>query len=569
MRRAGRKPTERLDVVLASDCAQREGARAVLAASIARVGTGYTLTANLIDPSTQEIVTGSTVSASAKDDVLEALDDLATSVRRQLGESMSAISQQRTPILQATSSSLDALRLFSQGRKMVGNGENEGFKLIEEAVRLDPDFALAHAALGHRGYLSGNPRAGEPHFLKALSLVDRLTVRERLWIQALADDARGNREAAVESYRAYLSAYPDDADVWFRLGWTLMATLHQPAQAAEAFQRVLKLNPAASGARVNLATCYRALRRDEESLLEYRKAFELRPQLLDERFVNHEFGFALVRAGEIEEATRTFERLTSHTDTSLNASGLRSIALLAMYRGQYSAALEHLGSAVVLNRNAKASLTEMRNRLFCVTAARMLGQTRRVAAELSEVDRLIAQNAFEPGMLSVAATTHVRLGDLRRARLIRQRMTSAIADPLAFSAVNRSTRQDDAFANVVDGQLALAEGRAAEAIVLLQTALRVNDDIGAAEPLARAFLAAGRVEEASQTFEELLKRAPLGGEEQEPWLLAHLELARLHEAAGRRDAARTLYEKFLAMWKDANPGLPPLTQARTRLAALQ
>jgi tetratricopeptide (TPR) repeat protein len=303
--------------------------------------------------------------------------------------------------------------------------------------------------------------------------------------------------------------------------------------------------------------------------VEYRKAFDLRPQLLNEPFVNHEFGFALVHAGEIDEAKRTFEKLTSHTGINLQASGLRSTALLAMYRGRYVEALEHLGSVVVLNRNAKAPLSEMRNRLFCVTAARMLGQSRRVAAEMAEVDRLIAQNAFEPGMLSRAAATHVRLGNLRAAKLVRERMTAAMADRLAFSAVNRSTRADEASANLVDGQIALAEGRAADAIVLLQTALRVNEDIGAAEPLARAFLAAGRAEDAARTYDELIQRAPLGAEEQEPWLLAHLELARLREAAGQPDAARGLYEKFLAIWKDADAGLAPLAQARARLAALR
>ena len=142
--------------------------------------------------------------------------------------------------------------------------QNTGDELLRQAVVLDPQFSMAHAELGHRYYLMGdraNRLRGEEHLAKALGLLDRLTPRERLWIQATADDARGNRQSAVEGYRAYLAQYPDDAAGWFRLGWTHMAGLGEYQPAIDAFERAIALRPTDSSSLVNIASCYGGLRK--------------------------------------------------------------------------------------------------------------------------------------------------------------------------------------------------------------------------------------------------------------------------------------------------------------------
>ena len=142
--------------------------------------------------------------------------------------------------------------------------QNTGDELLRQAVVLDPQFSMAHAELGHRYYLEGdraNRLRGEEHLAKALGLLDRLTPRERLWIQATADDARGNRQRAVEGYRAYLAQYPDDAAGWFRLGWTHMAGLGEYQPAIDAFERAIALRPTDSSSLVNIACCYGGLRK--------------------------------------------------------------------------------------------------------------------------------------------------------------------------------------------------------------------------------------------------------------------------------------------------------------------
>ena len=244
--RMQRPADARVDEAVASEIAVREGVKGVLACSVAQIGAVYQLTARLLDPASRAVVWSESVRAEDKDDVLPALDELATRVRRGLGESLRTLSRQHLPLPQATTASLDALKLYADADSTPDKGTR--IRLLEEAVALDPDFAMAHAKLG-LVYYQESDRAkrleGEAHMTKALGLLDRLSFKERLLVTALAEDARGNRDAAVVAYNAYLRAYPDDSEIWFRLGWTYMAGLGQYEQGAEAFRRVIAIYPGA------------------------------------------------------------------------------------------------------------------------------------------------------------------------------------------------------------------------------------------------------------------------------------------------------------------------------------
>ncbi len=273
-------PTDRLDEALAAEIALREHIKAVLACSIASVGDSYSLTAKVIDPQSRAAVQTESTQARGKDAVLPALDELATRVRRNLGESLNSVSTQRLALPRATTASLEALRLYADSLR--AGDATFAWTCCGRRSTSTPILRLAHASLGH-SLLSEPSRQhrqeGEAHFVKALGLLDRLSHRERLWITALAEDSRGNRESAVSSYRTYLAEYPDDQIAWFRLGWTYLAGVHQPESAVEAFERAIALNPSNASAYVNLATSYSALRNDQEAVKHYQQAFDLSPAL--------------------------------------------------------------------------------------------------------------------------------------------------------------------------------------------------------------------------------------------------------------------------------------------------
>jgi tetratricopeptide (TPR) repeat protein len=571
LRRMPQAQADRLDEGLASEVAVREGVKAVVAGTIAQIGDVYSITLRLIDPQSHATVMTDSIQAKGKDQVLPALDTLTTRARRSLGESLAAVSQQRTPLPKATTSSLEALKMYADSFGVKRRDSEIGNEdLLRQALALDPEFALAHAEYGWRFSIASDPASrveGEQHLVKALSLLDRLSARERLWISALVEDSRGNRRQAVEGYKSYLAQYPDDARAWFRMGWTQMAALGEPAAAIDAFKRSLALNPSDASARVNLATCYNGLRRYAEAITEYESAFAVDPALLTGEFVNSEYGFALVRTGQADKAGEVFEKMIA---AGRKARGLRSLALLDMYRGQYDAAIVRLREAILVNRSTGAVVSEFRDRLFLVRALDAKGATRASAAELDAVDALAAKTPLGPEWLAMPAKIRARGGQLADARTLLAMMSRTASDATVGSSANRNTSRDAGHLDVARGELALAEGRSAEAVGRFEAA-RVVDarDTSALESLAVALVASGRLADAAKRYEELIALRPLGVEAQEDWVRAHVRLGEVYERLGKPDSARASYEQLIALWKDGDADLLALKEARDRRARLK
>ena len=474
--------------------------RGILAGSITQVGSVYSITARLVDPHTGTAVVTESVQAQGKDRVLEALDDLSVRMRRRLGESWDQLGASRVPLPKATTSSLDALKVYADAMRGPIDNQRTSDELLRQAIALDPDFAMAHAELGRRYYLmpeSAVRKAGEDHFAKALGLLDRLSVRERLWIQASAEDARGNREAAVDRFTSYLAQYPDDARAWFRLGWTYMATLQRFEKAIDAFNRVVTLNPRDGSAYVNLATCYSGLKQEQKAVELYGKAFELLPALRTDLGINHEYGFTLVDLGRMDEAARVFADMKSAPEPVKQARGARSAGLLEMLRGRYSRAEKELRRSILLNQTTGASLSEYRDRLILVRALHARGDTAAVAAELAAVDRLIARQTFGPEWLQIALTLRARSGDTAGARRLLATMVKNAGDSTAASGMARNVALDTAHVDRARGEIELAERHPERALPLFESAhLRLKRP-ESLDSLAAGYLAAGRLDEAA------------------------------------------------------------------------
>jgi tetratricopeptide (TPR) repeat protein len=461
----------------------------------------------------------------------------------------------------------DSMRAGSRG-----SSTETAVSLLRQAIALDPDFALAHAELGRAYYFSSEPavrRQGEEEFAKALGLLDRLSGRERLWIRASAEDSRGNRTAAVEAYQSYLAQYPDDPRGWFRIGWTQMAALGQSEVATEAFRRVLAISPSDASAHVNLATCYAGSGRRREAVDEYRKAFVLDPPLLTGEFVNHEYGFTLVQLGEVDAAAEVFKKMIGEREHDKQARGHRSLALLEMYRGAYTAAISELREAVLIHHTTAAGVSELRDRLFLFQALEAKGMTRAAASELANVDRLAARMPLGPEWLKAPAKIHARSGQVGQAKALLAIMLRTKHDATAGSSTNRAASRDQSTIDLVRGEIALAERRPAEAVRLFEGAYLLESlDADILESLAVALVASGRLEDAANRYEQLIASRRLGSEGQEQWLRAHVRVGELYERLGRPDAARQSYERLLGTWKNADADLVGLKEVKARLAKL-
>jgi serine/threonine protein kinase/Flp pilus assembly protein TadD len=559
----------KLDEALASELAVREGIKAVLVCSIAEIGGVYSLTARLVEPSSRATVMTEGTEAKGKNQVLPALDSLAKTVRRKLGESLLSVSRQSTYLLHATTASLEALKTYADGKKLVATNEQAGIDLIQQAVALDPDFATAHADLGLHYYLAGDRAQGEEHFAKALSLLDRLTMREKLWIRAAAEDSRGNREQAVDEYGAYLAQYPDDGGAWFRLGWTYMATLRQYDKAVEVFQRVLKIDSSQSGAYVNLATCYVGMGQIEKALEYYQRAFQLNPSQVMEPFVNHEYGFVLARMGNISKAAETFQKMTSAEYDWQKARGHRSLGMLDMYQGKYSEAIANFKEAILFNKAIQGLQSEYRDHLFLASAYRTKGRNADFASELGVANGILSQARYGPAWGLYLAKTYARIRKTDEAAKLLREMESQEQNPAAISSVNRSSRADQAAIYIIKGEIALATHKGSDAMDSFALAGKVDPGANSVESLAFGYRTLGKPQESALKYQQLIALNWIGGEGQESWMLAHYELGKIYTELGDTQKAKEYYEKFLNIWKDADPDIPILVAAKAEYAKLK
>ncbi len=565
-----RKEHAKLDESLACDLAVREGVKAVLACSISEVGGVYSLTAQLVEPNKRESVMSQAVQAVDKSQILPALDSLAMTIRQKLGESLQQMSSQNLPLPKATTESLGALKTYADGIKLIAVNAQEGYGLIEQAVAIDPDFALAHANLGvacYRGYIEGERAKGEKHFTKAFSLINRLTLRERLWIRAVIEDERGNSEQAIQQYRTFLAQYPNDSAGWLRYGWLHMARLGQYERAIEAFRRSLEIDPGDALAYGNIASCYSGLGQDKNARKNYEKHFELKPSGITDVFINGYYGFTLARLGEVRKAVETFQKMTVADPAWKRARGYRSLAFLAMYQGKLSDAIANIKRSILINRAEKVADGEFLDHLFLASAYKLKGRSADFASELVAADRILSENAFDPSLIMELATVCARAGKTREASRLLREMSNQAKNLTAMSYINRTNRGDQASINLVKGELALANGKGDEAIECLELWLQLEPR-NSPEPLAFAFRRLGKLQEAADKYKKITDDFKIGIGWPEKDISAHYELAKIYKDMGDVHRAKEYYRRFFNIWKDADPDIPILKRAKAEYSTL-
>jgi DNA-binding winged helix-turn-helix (wHTH) protein/tetratricopeptide (TPR) repeat protein len=571
LRRMRKESGAKLDETVASDLAVREGAKAVLACSIAEVGGAYSLTARLVEPRSGATVLTESSLARDKSQVLPALDSLAKSIRQKLGESLSAIKQQGLPLPKATTSSLEALTTFADGQRLAQTNRQAAIELVEQAVAKDPDFAMAHAYLGARYYAGNDTTRGEQHFIIAMKLLDRLTLREQLGIRAQVEDFRGHREQAVQYYEAYLAQYPDDYPVRFRLGWVYMASLRQYDKAIPQFEKVLTVNPLHDASYINLATCYKGLGQTQRALAYYEKAFQINPADVTENYVNQEYGALLLTLGDSTKAAQVFQQMVGQSSDFKKGQGYRSLGMLEIYQGKFTDGTADLKHAILVHKAANMDESEFRDHLLLASAYRVEDSRADFLSELETAKSLLTHGHLGPVWISFVAKAYARLGKTAVATKLLNDMISQAQDPTAIAGVDRNNTIDQAVISIVRGELALKAGKSAEAIEAFQVADKLNPRSLAAESLANAYRVSGKPEDAARIYEDALSQGkfPLLSEGQEYCIMAHYELGKIYQELGENAKARAAYGEFLTLWKNADLDIPSVKQARSEYAKLQ
>ena len=496
-----------------------------------------------------------------EDHVLDALDVIAADVRRDLGESLYQIHRSDRPLPQVTTSSLTALKQYADGTALWHQGKyKDAGTLLRAAVQMDPDFAMAHAALGddYFSYITNAPVQGKEEFEKALALSARTTDRERLMIQANFAADQGHIVDADVLYRTYLSQYPDD---WSMLSdYALLLRRHERAPEAIAqYKQLIRVAPDDAKTYVEMATAYRTLNQVPEALSAYAEGFRLDPHWLTTGDTAREYGFLLIQNGEDKKAEQIFSGMLDKPET--RESGTRSLALLDTYHGRFASARKRFEECLTILQNQSAVLSKARLHLWLAILAEGEGD---VPAERRELDASF-DNFEELGPKVIFGTwlgqQYVRGGELDKA----EKLESLLA-PL----IDAKSAEQRGYWQLLQGEIALAQGHADKAIELFSLSNAENSTAFSVEALARAYQAAGNTDDAISWYEKLLSfpNRAITWEPQQLWLGAQCTLAADYLVKGDREKARQTVDRLLVLWKDADPNLVLLKQAKAEYAKL-
>jgi tetratricopeptide (TPR) repeat protein len=329
-------------------------------------------------------------------------------------------------------------------------------------------------------------------------------------------------------------------------------------EAIKEFREVLGIQSTSAASYINIASCLVKLQKYSSAIEQYLKAFEFEPDWMIGGSLNHEFGFTYVKIGEFDKARDIFKMMLDK-ETWKKARGHRSLALLDMYLGKYSDAIEHLNEAIRYNHLVKSRVSEVRDRLYLAAAYKTKANDYEFFYQIKEVIKIFQEQHIAPNWLLKAGKLCYRMQKLDLANQIYSHINNIF---------NKENLDDRVALNILRGEMELIQNNIDKAIEFFQMAVTLKDDIYNLESLAYAFLIKGDFNQAINKYEQLIGNKDLGWEGQEYWIHAHYQLAKIFEQKGETEKAKKYYNEFINIWANGDQDLPDLIDARKRLESL-
>jgi tetratricopeptide (TPR) repeat protein len=558
----GRSPGAPLSPDVARDLCQRTGSAAVFAGSIASLGSQYVLGLNVTNCRTGDTLAQEQVQAACKEDVLKALDQASAKMRERVGESLGTIEKYDTPLAQATTPSLDALKAYSQGRKITFSGDYAAsIPYYKRAIELDPQFAIAYLALGIDYVILREAGASHENIARAFELRERASERERLAIEAdYYTFVTGDIEKARTIFKRWAQAYPQDYTPYGYLGF-IEINIGEFDQAIKDTQEALRLSPDAITNYTNLLDAYMAVNRLDEAKPVYKEAVARKVESAS--LHANMYGLAFLE-GDRAEMDRQMAWATGK-------AGAEDLLLSAA--SDTEAYYGRNGKALELSRRAIDSAKHNDQK-----EAAALWQLEAALREAELGNSSAARQLVKVALALASNRDSQILGALALARAGESAQADKMADDLA------KQYPEDTFVNnywlpSIRATLELSRNNANKAIEILQVA--VPYELGIPTPIAtvggmlypiyvrsQAYLKLRQGKEAVAEFRKILDHRTMvlnfitGA-------LAHLGLARAYALQGDTAKARAAYNDFFTLWKDADRDIPILKQAKAEYVKLK
>jgi serine/threonine protein kinase/tetratricopeptide (TPR) repeat protein len=557
----GQPGDAKLTPAIARELCQRTASAAVLDGSIASLGSQYVLGLRAVDCRTGESIDAEQAQAARKEDVLNALSQVSSRLRGRLGESLATVKEHDTPLVEAATPSLEALKAYSAAFKLhFSSGSTGPQPLYKRAIELDPNFAMAYAMLGHTYGELGESDLSAEYLGKAYALRDHASDAERFFIAvSYALRTTGNLEDARQTAEAWAQAYPRSAQAPGLLGGMVSPVFGKFERSIEESKRSIELDPDLSFSYFNLASSYIYLERLGDAERALQQASERKLDISDSSAIFYQIAFLKSDEAEMQRVVALAQAKSEPDSGLLNQEGF-----VMAYSG-------HLQRARAMSLRA-------------VDVAQQSGQRERAAG--FEAGAALREAFFQ----NAPAATRSAAAALELSKDREVEYGAAFALALAGDSKRAQTLADDLekrfpedtcvkfeYVPEIRALLALNRNDPAKAIELLQIAApyelgaprsSFHAIYGVLYPIyvrGEAYLALHQGAQAAAEFQKVLDHRgivssdPVGA-------MARLQIGRAYAMSGEQAKAKTAYRDFLGLWREADPDIPVLQQAKAEYA---
>jgi eukaryotic-like serine/threonine-protein kinase len=556
LRLMGRSPDERVVPPIDREVCQREGAKVLVGGSIVAIGNKYVLDVNARNCLSGDAIAKQELQTQNKDEILAKIGQIVPPMRRKLGESLASIQKFDTPIEQATTPSLAALKAYTEGDQKRARGEEaESIPFYKMAIELDSNFAIAHARLGAIYGDLGERALADQYMKLAFERREYVSGREKFYISAhYFADATGETDKTIATYQLWTQTYSHD---WipFNNLCTEYYRIGQPDEAIAAGREALRLNPKHPLPYGCLVNSYRQGGHYAEAKAVSEKAIAAK---LD-NFVIH-WNLYFIANDEQDEAS-TRQQIEWFKGSPIEHEFLNFQAWTAMRAGQVHKARELFDRARAMAIEHGAKENAATNDTDQAQLEAEFGNNREARAKAERAVQLMPESPLGQGAV---AFTLARVGESARAEV----MAKALSDKYPL--------------NTQLNTVILPSLRAA--IDLNHSSATVIEDLRPAMPYdfsptsavpdgipayyrGLAYLQQHSGKEAAAQFQSMIDHrgvlafSPL-------WPLAHLGLARAYALTGQTEKSSAEYREFFTLWKDADTDIPILKEAKAEYAKL-
>jgi eukaryotic-like serine/threonine-protein kinase len=534
---------------------QRENVEAVLVGSVASLGSQYVIGLEAVNCQNGDLLASEQAQAASKEQVLDAVGKTASRIREKLGESLASIQKFDKPLKEVTTSSLDALKSYSAGVEAFYTGkELDSIPRLEQAIALDPQFAAAYHLLANTYFNLGESERAADYESKAYDLRDHVSERERLSItRGYYWMVTGALDKEMETEEFWRREYPRDLGATNDLAFDYCYDLGDFERAVDLANGALRVDPKLPYVPGILATAYLGLNRVDE-------AKSVLDQALARKVDNSDVHDSLYEVAVLQGDSAGIQSLRRwNADQPAENNIADNVILSIMQQGRLKESKELVESQLqALQPSGFKEIAGSYSAMVALTEAELgdHGEARRYATSSATLSR----SRTTLPLLTIALALG---GESKNVQVTIEELNRRYPSDTSVQSV---------YIPVAQAALELTRGDSEKAIKLLEPTRHY--EFGSSWrflPLyfrGLAYIGGHQGKEAAEEFQRIIAHrgvAPLAPE----WALAHVQLGRAYAMSGDIAGAKTAYQDFLTLWKDADPNIPILKEAKAEYAKLQ